>query len=76
MTELEITGNPKKNSLDMNVYAGRKRKARSVYYNVIDRDAKKLAQILIDLEFVSDIPVFEAVQIYLTRREKKDWFSL
>lgn len=48
----------------------------SIYNNVIGQDPNKIAQVLIDLEMVGNLPIRKAISVYLERIEKKDWLGL
>ena len=49
--------------------------SKSHYTTIIDRDANKLAQVLIDLIF-EGFPVEKAIKIMQERLKRKDWLSL
>jgi len=71
MTVLEVRKN--KGKLEANVYY--KKGEKSMYTNIVSKDPKQLAQLLIDLNFL-DYPIENAVKIFLERLRKKDWFGL
>lgn len=56
-------------------YGDGKSSDKSMYYNIIDNDPKKIAQILLDLEIIDHLKIYEGVKIYLNRRENKDWLG-
>jgi len=70
MTHISLKKN--KGNIDTTVFHRKGDKA--MYNNVIDKDAKKLAQVLMDLHFLG-FPIFEAVEILKKRYSKKDWFG-
>lgn len=61
-------------NIDVNVMHGRHRSG-SVYHNIMDRDPKKLAQVLMDL-YLLGFPFEVACRIFLKRIEEKDWLGL
>ena len=52
------------------------RKGKSVYHNLLNPNALQLAVILLDLESVTGLPIYQAVKIYWEKREMKDWLGL
>jgi hypothetical protein len=61
-----------RSNYEVNYYEGRDRAA---YHNIINPDANKIALILMDLELSANLPMVEAVKIYLRRRESRDWLG-
>jgi len=59
---------------EVNVFEGKK-KSKSSYRNIIDKDASKLAQVLIDL-YLQGFPIEKAFVIFHTKVKKKDWLGL
>ena len=51
------------------------KKEKSHYWNVIDKDPKKLAQIFIDL-WLEGFPIDQAYKIMNDRLKRKDWLGL
>ena len=61
---------------EMVVYDNKKERRQDIVYrNILDKDPNKIAQVLLDLEAVSNFPIAQAVKIYLQRRENKDWLG-
>lgn len=58
---------------EINIFSSKK--AKSDYRNILDKDANKLAQILIDL-YMYGFPIEKAVSIFNERVKKKDWLGL
>ena len=54
---------------------GKKRKRDSYYTNLIDKDPKKVAQVLLDL-FMYGVPIDKAIKIFIERIKKRDWLGL
>lgn len=52
-----------------------KKREKSHYWNIIDRDPKKLAQVLIDL-WLEGFPIDQSYRIMQERLRKKDWLGL
>ena len=50
-------------------------RGKSYYWNVIDKDPKKLAQIFIDLK-IEGFPIEKAFKIMQERIVRKDWLGL
>ena len=61
-----------KENYEVNVFEGKSKE--SSYRNIIDKDPRKLAQILIDL-YMSGFPMGKAVHIFNNRVKKKDWLG-
>lgn len=53
----------------------RKKKEKSYYWNIIDKDPRKLAQIFIDL-WLEGFPIDQAHKIMQDRLRRKDWLGL
>ena len=70
---LEFKPNKSKGTYDVGYYEGRNSKA--TYHNILSPSPNQIAAILIDLE-VTGLPIFEAVKIYLNRRDRKDWMGI
>lgn len=68
---LEVKNN--KGNRDVNIYASKH--SKSSYHNIIDKDPKKIAQVLIDLMF-EGFPIDKAVEIFRARVHKRDWLGL
>lgn len=51
-----------------------KKREKTYYWNVIDKDPNKLAQILLDL-YLDSFPIVEAVKIMKQRLDRKDWIG-
>ena len=62
-----------KTNYEINVFEGKS--SESCYRNIIDRDPKKIAQILIDL-YMDGFPIGKAIHIFNDRTKKKDWLGL
>lgn len=71
---LEIKKIGNKDKYELRTYTGN-RKGSNSYFNIIDRDPVKLAQILIDIEIMESFPVEKAVKIYLKRKRNGDWLT-
>jgi len=69
MRILEFKNN--RDKVEVNVFEGKS----SSYRNIIDKDPKKLAQILIDL-FMYGFPIEKAIRIFNERIKKRDWLGL
>ena len=65
----------KKNRENFEVNVFSSKKSQSSYRNIIDKDANKLAQILIDL-LMNGFPIEKAIHIFNERMRKKDWLGL
>jgi len=52
-----------------------KKREKSYYWNVIDKDTNKLAQIFIDL-WLDGYPIEQAYEIMRAKTRKKDWLGL
>jgi hypothetical protein len=73
-TQLDIKKH--KENYEVRVSYGSGKGMRSqVYSNILDHNAAKLAQVLLDLEF-EGFPISKAVAIYMDRKERKDWLGL
>lgn len=48
---------------------------KSSYRNIIDRDAKKLSQVFLDLYF-QGFPIVKAFRIMQNRLRKRDWLGI
>ena len=64
-----------KDKFRVSLFHSDKRREKSHYWNVIDKDPQKLAQILIDLHF-EGYPIEEAVKIMRERLNRKDWLGV
>ena len=66
-----------KENYEVNLFqaSNSQRRKKAIYHNVIDRNPKKIAQVLIDLEVLADFPVYKAVKLYLKLRSQKDWLG-
>jgi hypothetical protein len=53
----------------------RKSREKSHYWNIIDNDPKKLAQIFIDL-WLEGFPIDQAYKVMQERLRRKDWLGL
>ena len=51
-----------------------KQGSKSYYRIILDKDARKLAQFLVDL-FLEGFPVKKALEIFVKRMKKKDWLG-
>ena len=65
----------KKNKDGYEINTFEKKGSKSYYQNIIDRDPKKIAQILLDLYF-DGFKIEEAIKIFLRRLRTKDWLGL
>lgn len=75
MTRLEVVRDGKKQNYKASVfYNEHKKKEKASYWNIIDHDKNKLAQLLIDLYF-EGFPIVEAYKIFSERVNKKDWLG-
>ena len=52
---------------------GQKWRREASYWNIIDKDKEKLAQIFIDLYF-QGFPIVEAFKLMQEKLNKKEWF--
>lgn len=73
-TKLEVKKVGDKEKYEVRTFTGN-RKGSNSYFNVIDKNPVKLAQLLIDIELIDDFPVEKAVKIYLQRKRGGDWLS-
>ena len=75
MSRLEIRRN--RNNYEVLHYFGNGKKGSPVYCNILDKDPKKIAQVILDLDF-EGYPMEQAVTEYLRRKNgpKKDWLGL
>jgi hypothetical protein len=65
-----------KGNYQVNLYQGKgKRRQKSHYWNIIDRDPNKLAQIFIDLR-LEGYPIEKAFKIMQERMGKRDWLGI
>lgn len=64
---------PHRNFYDIDILS--ERNQGSSYHNIIDRDPKKIAIVLMDL-YREGFPIEEAVRIFLNKVEQRDWLSL
>jgi len=67
---LEFKSNREK--FEVNVFD--KKKSKSSYRNIIDKDANKLSQILVDL-YLYGFPIEKAISIFNGRVKRKDWLG-
>lgn len=74
MKEKGLEIKKEKNNYRINCYYIMGRKKRIYYWNIIDRDPKKLAQIFLDLSF-EGYPIEKAFKIMQERTNKKDWLG-
>jgi len=77
MTRLEVVRDAKRRNLRANVFyndhpKGKREKAS--YWNIIDKDKTKFAQLLIDL-YLEGFPIVEGYKIFNERVNKKDWLG-
>lgn len=73
-TELELKKHG--DNIDVSTRGGSNKKRRStIYTNILNPDANHIAQVLLDLEITTSLPIEKAVKIYLRRRENKDWLG-
>lgn len=70
MSILEFKKN--KENFEINLFDNKN--SKSHYTNVINRNPKQLAQILIDLS-LDGFKVNEAIKIYFKRTKNKDWID-
>jgi hypothetical protein len=61
-----------KDNYEINLYEGKN--SKSHYTNIINKNPKQLAQILIDLH-LDGYKVDEAIKIFLSRIKNKDWLG-
>lgn len=66
--------NLKRNKENFNVNVFYSSNSKSHYGNVLTKDAKRLAQIFIDLNF-EGFPIEKAFKIFKERTDQKDWFG-
>jgi hypothetical protein len=67
-----------KDNIEVNVFPSKKRhgrKVKAIYHNILNKDPKRIAQILLDLETLGDFPIEKAVKIFLKIRARKDWLG-
>jgi len=62
-----------RNAYEINLFDSKG--SKSSYRNIIDKDANKLAQILIDL-YMYGFPIEKAIYIFNERVKKRDWLGL
>ena len=75
-TSLEIQKNEGKDRYEVRTFFGKKKESSTTYYNILEKNPVKIAQVLIDLEFIENFPIEKAVAIYLQKKKKGDWLSL
>lgn len=69
--ELEIK--PHKDKYEVNLKYSKR--SKSCYTNILDKDVKHVAQVLIDLE-LQGFPLREAMILAIHRLDNKDWLGL
>jgi len=76
MSRLEVVRDNKKGNYKASVFYNSKPKGKekSSYWNIVDKDKNKLAQLLIDL-YLEGFPIIEAYQIFRRRVLVKDWLG-
>jgi hypothetical protein len=62
-----------KDNFEVNLFFSKT--SKSHYRNIIDKNPKKLAQILIDL-MIEGFPIIEAIKIFNKRVKSRDWLGL
>ena len=67
-----LTIKKNKSNVEINVFHSKGSKA--MYTNIIDKDSKKMSQVLLDLHFLG-FPIIEAVELMKKRMNAKDWFG-
>ena len=70
MVNLELKKH--RDNFEVNVFY--KKGDKSFYRNILDRDSRKISQILLDLETMG-FKIDKAVSLYLERKRKKDWLG-
>ena len=58
--------------MEINVFHSKGSKA--MYSNIIDKDPRKISQVLLDLHFLG-FPIIEALELMKKRMKEKDWFG-
>jgi len=66
--------NLKKNKKNMELNVFHSKGSKTMYSNIIDKDPKKVAQVLLDLHFLG-FPIIEALELMRKRMKTKDWFG-
>ena len=77
MSRLEVVRDGKKGNLRANLFFNnipKGKKEKVSYWNIIDKDKSKFAQLLIDL-YLEGFPVVEGYRIFNERINKKDWLG-
>jgi hypothetical protein len=76
MVRLEVVRDGKKQNFKASVFYNEKhsRKEKASYWNIIDHDKTKLAQLLIDLH-LEGFPIIEAFKIFQERINNRDWLG-
>lgn len=75
MAQIEIKRQKDKYRVSLFHSDNPKKPGRSYYWNMIDKDAKKLAQVFIDL-WAEGFPIEKAYKIMQERLKRKDWLGL
>ena len=75
MSRIEIKKEKDRYRLNLFHSNEKRRREKTIYWNVIDRDAKKLSQILIDL-YLEGFPIIEAYKLMSERIKTKDWLGI
>lgn len=63
-----------KSKYEVSITLGRRNK--TTYHIILDNDPAKIAQMMMDLEFIGGYKIPEAINIYLDRMQRKDWLGL
>lgn len=76
MARLEVVRDGKKQNFRANVFHSDRRKGKEKvsYWNIIDKDKTKLAQLFIDLH-LEGFPIIEAFKIFRDRVDRRDWLG-
>lgn len=61
---------------EINVFYSKKHKHNKIYTNIINKDPKKIARVLLDLEIIANYPIEKAIKIYFKLKNKSDWLNL
>ncbi len=70
-----VFGRIKKNKDNYEVNLFYNDKSKSHYRNLITRDPRRIAQLLLDLT-LEGFPINEAIRIMRTRMKEKDWLGI
>ena len=64
-----------RDNYEVNIFNKYRRKNKAVYHNIIDRDPKRIALILHDLE-IEGFPIAKAITLFKSIKSEVDWLGI